>query len=284
MTLPPLNIPQLLQKHHLRPKKHLGQNFLIDLHALDRVMHVAQVDTKDEVLEIGSGLGSLTRLLASRAKHVISVEIDADMIPVLEEVLSPFKNVTLIHGDILKQNLADIIHTEDYIVVANIPYYITSAVLRHLLETHPKPRRMILTIQKEVATRICARDGKMSLLSLSVQIYGRPSIKARIPAGCFYPTPEVESSVITIELYPEPAIPPGLLDHFFTLAHAGFGQKRKTLRNSLSAGLSLSPEKAIQMLIEAGIDPQRRAETLSIVEWGNLAKGFGQIFPVSNKL
>jgi len=279
MTLSPLNIPQLLQKHHLKPKKHLGQNFLIDPHALDRVMRIAQVGNKDEVLEIGSGLGSLTRLLADQAEHVTAVEIDAEMIPILKEVLSPFNNVTLIHGDILKQNIADIIHVDDYIVVANIPYYITSAVLRHLLETHPKPRRMILTIQKEVATRICAKDGKMSLLSLSVQVYGRPSIEARIPAGCFYPTPEVESSVIAIDLFSEPAIPSGSLDRFFKLAHAGFGQKRKTLRNSLSAGLSLSAEKASQMLIEAGIDPQRRAETLSITEWGNLTNGFIQMNP-----
>jgi len=279
MTLPPLNIPQLLQKHHLKPKKHLGQNFLIDPHALDRVMRIAQVGTKDEVLEIGSGLGSLTRLLADQAEHVTAVEIDAEMIPILKEVLSPYKNVTLIHGDILKQKIADIIHVDDYIVVANIPYYITSAVLRHLLEAHPKPRRMILTIQKEVATRICAKDGKMSLLSLSVQVYGRPSIKARIPAGCFYPTPEVESSVIAIELFPEPAIPSRSLDLFFKLAHAGFGQKRKTLRNSLSAGLSLSLEKSAQLLIEAGIDPQRRAETLSITEWGNLTTGFIQMDP-----
>jgi 16S rRNA (adenine1518-N6/adenine1519-N6)-dimethyltransferase len=138
---------------------------------------------------------------------------------------------------------------------------------------------MILTIQKEVATRICAKDGKMSLLSLSVQVYGHPSIEARIPAGCFYPTPEVESSVIAIELFPEPAIPPGSLDQFFQLAHAGFGQKRKTLRNSLSAGLSLSPEKSTQLLIESGIDPQRRAETLSITEWGNLTTGFIQMDP-----
>jgi len=117
------------------------------------------------------------------------------------------------------------------------------------------------------------------LLSLSVQVYGRPSIKARIPAGCFYPTPEVESSVIAIELFPEPAIPSRSLDLFFKLAHAGFGQKRKTLRNSLSAGLSLSLEKSAQLLIEAGIDPQRRAETLSITEWGNLTTGFIQMDP-----
>ena len=279
MTLPPLNIPQLLQKHHLKPKKHLGQNFLIDPNALDRVMRIAQINAKDEVLEIGSGLGSLTRLLADQADHVTAIEIDGDMIPILHEVLTPFDNVTLIHGDILKQNIAGIIHTDDYIVVANIPYYITSAVLRHLLEAHPKPRRMILTIQKEVATRICAKDGKMSLLSLSVQVYGHPSIEARIPAGCFYPTPEVESSVISIELFPEPAIPPESLDRFFQLAHAGFGQKRKTLRNSLSAGLSLSPEKSTQLLIESGIDPQRRAETLSITEWGNLTTGFIQMDP-----
>ena len=272
MTLSPLNIPQLLRKHNLKPRKSLGQNFLIDPNALEKVANSAQIGADDEILEIGAGLGSLTRLLAQQASHVTAVEIDAQMIPILEEVLVSFNNVTLIHGDILQQEISGIMHTPDYLVVANIPYYITSAILRHLLESQPKPRRMILTIQKEVAERICAKDGKMSLLSLSVHVYGKPTILARIPAGCFYPAPEIESSVIGIELSPEPIIAPGLLDNFFKLAHAGFSQKRKTLRNTLSAGLHFSAQIAEELLTDAKIDPQRRAETLSVVEWHTLTQ------------
>ncbi len=270
MSSSPLNIPQLLRKYNLRPKKNLGQNFLIDPVSLEKVANIAQIHPDDEVLEIGAGLGSLTRYLAVQANHVTAVEIDAQMMPILKDVLSEFQNITLIHGDILQQQLSEIIHTPEYLVVANIPYYITSAILRHLLEANPRPRRMVLTIQREVAERICARDGKMSLLSLSVQIYGQPAIQARIPAGCFYPPPTIDSSVISIELYDHPLIESSQLDDFFGLAHAGFSQKRKTLRNSLAGGLHISTQSAEELLKTAGIDPQRRAETLSITEWQSL--------------
>lgn len=276
MNLAPLNITRILKDHNLHPKKQLGQNFLVDTHALQRVIEAAEIEPGDEVLEIGPGLGSLTRLLAVTARQVTAVEIDDQLIPVLKEVLTPFSNVKVIQGDILKLDISKLITTESYIVVANIPYYITSAVLRHLLGSHPRPDRMVLTIQREVAERICARDAKMSLLSLSVHIYGKPSIASRIPAGCFYPVPDVESSVIKIDLYPDPAIPPRLLDTFFVLAHAGFAQKRKTLRNSLSAGLSISADKAAHLLEISGIDPQRRAETLSISEWEKLSRAYDQ--------
>ena len=154
----------------------------------------------------------------------------------------------------------------------NIPYYITSAVIRHLLESKSKPRRIVLTIQKEVAQRICARPGDMSLLALSVQVYGAPRIAAQIPADAFYPAPKVDSAVLVIDIYPSPLIHEELLDTFFKLSKAGFSQKRKTLRNSLSSGLHISPMKAAELLTSADIDPQRRAETLSIEEWERLAK------------
>ncbi|MCJ7695469.1 MAG: 16S rRNA (adenine(1518)-N(6)/adenine(1519)-N(6))-dimethyltransferase RsmA [Anaerolineaceae bacterium] len=252
----------------------MGQNFLIEPAALNKVIDSAEILASDEVLEIGAGLGSLTRLLATKAHHVTAVEIDRTMLPILKEVLSPFENVTLVQGDILKLDPTSLVLGNDYIVVANIPYYITSVVLRLLLGAKNKPRKLILTIQKEVAERICAKNGKMSLLSLSVQIYGKPEIRASIPAGCFYPTPEIESSVISIELLPEPLIPIDQMDLFFTLAHAGFGQKRKTLRNSLSARLPFSSEQIVEMLRQSGIDPQRRAETLTLTEWGILTQNY----------
>jgi 16S rRNA (adenine1518-N6/adenine1519-N6)-dimethyltransferase len=159
-----------------------------------------------------------------------------------------------------------------YLVVANIPYYITSAIIRHLLENEPKPRRIVLTIQKEVADRICVAPGDMSLLALSVQVYGKPRVAARIPAGAFFPAPKVDSSVLCLDVYPEPQITTELLEMFFKLIKAGFSQKRKTLRNSLSSGLHISPTDAADLLTKAEIDPMRRAETLSIPEWQRLCE------------
>jgi 16S rRNA (adenine1518-N6/adenine1519-N6)-dimethyltransferase len=155
-------------------------------------------------------------------------------------------------------------------VVANIPYYITSAVIRHLLEAEHRPSRAVLTVQKEVAERICAGPGKMSLLALSVQVYGKPAIVGQIPAEAFYPSPKVDSAILRLEIYPQPRIPTPLLDKFFVLIKAGFSQKRKTLRNALSGGLRIAPVDVEQLLTMAGIDPQRRAETLSLEEWGKL--------------
>jgi len=164
-----------------------------------------------------------------------------------------------------------------YLVVANIPYYITSNVIRHLLEAECKPRLLVLTIQREVAERICSPQGDLSLLALSVQLYGTPRIAARIPAGAFYPAPKVDSSVLRIDLFPEPFIPEEEIGKFFRLAKAGFSQKRKTLRNSLSAGLAWKPERAVNLLLDNGIDPQRRAETLSLEEWRRLTQGYSDL-------
>jgi 16S rRNA (adenine1518-N6/adenine1519-N6)-dimethyltransferase len=161
-----------------------------------------------------------------------------------------------------------------YLVVANIPYYITSAVIRHLLESPVKPTRLLLTVQREVAERICAKPGDLSLLALSVQVYGAPSITGKLPAGAFYPPPSVDSACVRVDIHPEPLIPPDSLKGFFRIIKAGFSQKRKTLRNSLSAGLALPPEKTAVLLTAASIDPMRRAETLSIPEWGKVVETF----------
>jgi 16S rRNA (adenine1518-N6/adenine1519-N6)-dimethyltransferase len=224
------------------------------------------------VLEIGPGLGSLTRYLAVSAREVLAVELDKNLIPPLQAVLTPYENVRLIHGDVLKLSPKDLIAESGYLVVANIPYYITSAVIRHLLESDPKPRRIVLTIQKEVAQRICARPGDLSLLALSVQVYGKPRIATHIPADAFYPAPKVDSAVLVIDIYPAPQVNEETLDRFFQLVKAGFSQKRKTMRNSLSAGLHISTTEAAALLTRANIDPMRRAETLSIEEWERLAE------------
>ncbi len=277
MSLHYLDIFPLLQKYQVQPKKSLGQNFLVDPNGLNKVLQAAKVSTEDTVLEIGAGLGSLTYLLAQQSRQVVAVELDHRLIAPLREALAGFTNVTICEGDMLKLSPDTLIDAERYVVVANIPYYITSALIRHLLEADHKPTRMVLTVQQEVAERILARDGKMSLLALSVQVYGKPELKARIPAGCFYPPPEVDSAVLSIELYEEPLIPSGSLDLFFKLAHAGFAQKRKTLRNTLATGMNESPAWAERLLTTAGIDPQRRAETLSMQEWKQLVEAYQQL-------
>ncbi|MBV6396777.1 MAG: Ribosomal RNA small subunit methyltransferase A [Anaerolineales bacterium] len=266
--LPPLNSAAILKSHGLRADKSLGQNFLQDPIALQRIVDVAQVLPTDTVLEIGPGLGALTRHLAAAAGRVVAVELDGRLIPALEESVAGFSNIHIIEGDILNIEIAHILHTEAYLVVANIPYYITSALLRHLLESTPRPRRMVLTVQKEVADRICAGPGDMSLLALSVQVYGQPQSIAKISAGAFHPAPNVDSAVVRIDLFREPLIPYDLLDAFFALAKSGFRQKRKKLRNSLSTGAGKTNKKEIErVLTEVGISPDRRAETLSLQEW-----------------
>ncbi len=275
MSLPPLDIHALLHRYQLRPDKKLGQNFLADTGWLRKVVDTAGLQPGDSVLEVGPGLGSLTRQLAAQAGQVLAVELDGRLIPALEEVLAPFGNIELIHADILALDPLKLVQRFDqktaYLVVANIPYYITSALIRHLLEAPLRPSRMVLTVQKEVAERIVAVPNDMNLLALSVQVYGAPQIAAIVPASAFIPSPKVESAIVRIDIDPKLRFSPAILGRFFRLAKAGFSQKRKTLRNSLSGGLGCSPEQAASLLASAGIDPNRRAETLSLEEWGNLA-------------
>ncbi len=268
----PMRAAQILKQHGLHAIKSLGQNFLDDPQALQQVARAAQIEPTDTVLEVGPGLGSLTRYLSVLAREVVAVELDRKLVPVLKKLLKGYRNVRVVEGDVLQLSPAELGLQEDYVVAANIPYNITSALLRHLLSSQPGPRRIVLTVQQEVAERICAVPPRMSLLSLSVQVYGVPSIVATIPAESFYPVPKVDSAVVRIEIFPQPAIEPALLSEFFDLIKAGFSQKRKTLRNSLSAGLRIAPAEAATLLQQAGIDPQRRAETLTLGEWERLVR------------
>lgn len=274
LDLPPLHVPALLRKYGLKPDKRLGQVFLVEPIALQRVVEAAEILTGDSVLEIGAGLGSLTRYLAAAASKVVAVEVDERIMPALQEILTPFTNISLVYGDILELDPAELMGQAGYLVVANIPYYITSLIMRHLLETRLRPQRVVLTVQREVAGRICAQPGEMNLLALSVQVYGKPLVAAYIPAGSFYPLPKVDSAVIRVDIYPTPVIPYTHLNLFFRLAKAGFSQKRKTLRNALAGGLAWKTEQVEQLLQAASIDPRRRAETLSLEEWQRLVEGF----------
>lgn len=269
-----LDTHALLRKHNIRPKKSLGQNFLVEPAGLKKVLQASALVGNEQVLEIGPGLGSLTVLLAQTARDVVAIEIDRHLFPALQEALAPYENVKTIQGDILETDLGPLLSDEPFVVVANIPYYITSAIIRKLLEVKKRPSRMILTIQKEVAERIIARDGKMSLLALSVQVYGKPELVATIPAGAFYPAPDVDSAVLKLTLYDEPLIPEKHMDLFFKLATAGFSQKRKTLRNSLTGGLGTQAQDTEIMLEKAGIESNRRAETLSLEEWNHLVSSY----------
>lgn len=269
------SISQLLRARGLRPRKHLGQNFLSDPAILKRIVSAADLSPSDTVVEVGAGLGTLTRLLSEQAGRVLAVEIDDHLVSILHERMADLPNVEIIHGDILQLPDSPIPRFQSlgYKVVGNLPYYITSAILRHFLENEPRPSRMVVTMQREVAERIVAKPGEMSLLAVSVQFYGRPRIVMRIKAGAFYPRPDVDSAVVRIDVGERPtvALGDGVDERgFFRVVRAGFGQKRKTLRNSLSAGLGLPSAAVEEALGRAGVDPRRRAETLSLHAWAEV--------------
>jgi 16S rRNA (adenine1518-N6/adenine1519-N6)-dimethyltransferase len=264
---------RLLRQFDLRARKGLGQHFLIDGEVLKRITAAAELAPTDVIVEVGPGLGVLTRELAQKAARVIAIELDNKLAAALKQTLAPFNNVTIINDDVLKIEPADLV-TEPatgYKVVANLPYYITSPVLRHFLEASAKPRLMILMVQKEVAEAIVAKPGEMSLLSVSVQFYGEPRIISRVPAECFYPAPKVDSAILRINLYPQPRV---AVDEasFFELVRAGFSTPRKQIANSLAQGLGVLKSDALSLLEAAGIVSQRRAETLTLEEWARLFK------------
>jgi len=268
-----MNTKALLREFDLRPLKGLGQNFLVDRGVLERILTAAEVSPQDVVLEVGAGLGVLTRALAERARRVVAVEVDPRLVKVLRERLSEFSNTEVVPGDILALDIAQLIHavdgepTQPYKVVANIPYYITSAVLRHILEQPSKPVLMVLMVQREVAERIVAVPGHMSLLAVSVQFYGQPSLVSRVSARCFHPIPNVDSAIVRIDVHRQLPLPRDSIEAFFQVVRAGFGQRRKQLRNALAHGLQLPVERISEPLARSGIDGRRRAETLSVAEW-----------------
>lgn len=263
---------QLLTQYQIEPKKSLGQNFLFDENVLTRIVEAADVQPFESVLEIGPGLGSLTRVLAQTAASVTAIELDQRFLPILQTELDYFDNVRIIHGDILEQNL-DALFEKPYKVVANVPYYITGAILRHLLSAKQKPNTVVMTVQKEVAERITAVPPKMSLLSVSTQLYGQPELITTIKAGAFWPRPDVDSAVLRLTLYPEPLLPFDQEKRFFKLVRAGFSQKRKQLKNNLRQ-LGYNSEEVTAVLLAANIDGRRRAETLTLSEWLAIQNNF----------
>lgn len=272
MTQPLPSPIQLLRRYGLSARHRLGQNFLHDPVALRSIADAAQPEAQDVVLEIGSGFGSLTTELAPLVRSVIAVELDEKLAHASQELLTALANVRVICGDILQLEPSNLDLPNDYIVAANIPYYVTSQIIRHLLESRPRPRRIVLTIQDEVAKRICAEPPDLSLLALSVQVFGNPVRIARIPAAAFYPVPQVDSAILRVECFEEPRIPTDSLPTFFRLVRAGFSQKRKMLRNTLGATLRMAPSTIDILLGQQGIDANRRAQTLTLDEWAALCQ------------
>ena len=280
-----MNHQTSVARHNLLPKKSLAQNFLVDETHRDRIIAAADLTSADTVLEIGPGRGVLTTRLAQQAGRVVAVELDDRLIDPLRQQFADQPHVTVIHGDILALDPVELIDDgrwtiddgpsddpKSYKVVANLPYYITSAVLRHLLEARVRPTLAVVMVQKEVAERICAAPGDMSLLAVSVQFYAVPRIVDRVPAGAFRPQPKVDSAVLRLDVRPQPAVADISPADFFRVARAGFSQKRKQLRNTLSAGLQLPKTVTDGALQSADIDPTRRAETLALDEWGALCR------------
>lgn len=275
---------QLLRQAGLRARKGLGQHFLVDGGVLKDILSAAELKPTDTVIEVGPGLGVLTRELARRAGQVVAIELDDSLASLLKETLASFGNVTIVNQDILKVDPQALLreHFLDrsgnplyYKVVANLPYYITSPVLRHFLEASHKPQSLVVMVQKEVARQITAQPGRMSLLSISVQLYGEPRIVKYVRASSFYPAPEVDSAILKIAVYPRPVVEVDTKS-FFTVVRAGFSAARKQLGNSLAQGLKVPKADILSLLDKAGIDSRRRAETLSLEEWAHLWRVYAQ--------
>ncbi|HNP70939.1 MAG TPA: 16S rRNA (adenine(1518)-N(6)/adenine(1519)-N(6))-dimethyltransferase RsmA [Kouleothrix sp.] len=293
--LEPARVRAALRSLDLRPTRAMGQNFLLDAAVLGAIVGAAELVPADTVVEVGPGLGVLTWELVRRAGRVVSVELDARLAERLRAEFAGEPGFTLVQGDILRQSPEQLLQNSQepknesqpspggsqfpapgprYKVVANLPYAITSAALRHFLEAAPPPALMVVLVQWEVAERIAAAPGDMSVLAHSVQLYAAPEVIARVPAASFFPAPAVDSAILRLRIRPQPAadVPPAAL---MRLIKAGFLQARKKLANALPTGLAaigtpLDKPRALAALAAAGIDPDRRAETLSLAEWARL--------------
>jgi 16S rRNA (adenine1518-N6/adenine1519-N6)-dimethyltransferase len=268
----------------IRPRKSLGQHYLQDRAALARIAQAAELGPQDVVLEIGPGPGNLTEELVRVAGAVVAVELDDALIEPLRRRFAGRDNLHVVHADILQCDVAELVGphlarlgaSSRYKVVANLPFYITSAVVRRLLESAPRPELLVLMVQLEVAQRMAAAPPDMSILGVSVQFYTEAHIVDRIPPGAFYPPPKVSSAVIRLDTRPSPAVDGSDVQAFFRLVRAGFAHKRKQLRNSLSRELCRPAAEVDVILRAAGISPMARAETLTVEDWGRVLSALGE--------
>lgn len=255
----------------MKPKKSLGQHWLKDKKTLGAICDAAELTKQDTVLEIGPGLGTLTKHLVERAGKVVAVELDEQLALALPKKIKSLK-LKVEQGDILHFNLAKL--APGYKVVANIPYYLTSNLLRVLGESVNPPQTVVLLVQKEVAQRIVADSGQMSILSVSVQLYYQPSLGQVVAAKLFTPPPKVDSQILVLNKHPEPLFDNLDAKVFFRVVKAGFSARRKKLRGSLSGSLGISKKEADAILAQAGVDPNLRAQNLSLQNWHDIAQAW----------
>lgn len=273
--------PQL-QQLHFRAKKRLGQHFLINEDIADCILSAAELSNNDTVIEVGPGLGILTRRIAEKVSNVIAVELDSKLVDVLTKQTRSSSNILIVHADILNISPAQLLKQyantpailNNYKVVANLPYYITSPTIRHFLASSWKPSLMVLMVQKEVGESIVATPGEMSFLAVSTQLYSKPRIVKYVPAENFYPVPKVDSVVLCLEVNSSPLVDTNDIDGFLDIVHCGFRAPRKQIHNSLALALKIPPSQILLLLKEADIDPKRRPETLNLQEWKELYRVF----------
>ncbi len=270
---------EIIQKYQFTFQKKFGQNFLIDGNILGKIVEAAQITETDCVLEIGPGIGTMTQYLAERAKSVVVVEIDKNLIPILQETLSVYQNVKIINEDILKTDIDRIVREENdgkpIKVVANLPYYITTPIVMSLFENHVALQSITIMVQKEVADRMQAVPGTKDYgaLSLAVRYYAKPEIIMKVPASCFMPRPNVDSAVIRLIRYDNPPVEVRDEAWLFAIIRASFNQRRKTLVNGLSnaGNLGIGKEKIAEAVERMGLQPSVRGETLSLEQFAELS-------------
>ncbi|MBO4498202.1 MAG: 16S rRNA (adenine(1518)-N(6)/adenine(1519)-N(6))-dimethyltransferase RsmA [Lachnospiraceae bacterium] len=271
----------ILKKYDLMPRKKFGQNFLIDGHVIEKIIDAAGVTEDDCVLEIGPGIGTMTRHLCERARKVIAIEIDRDLVKILkEDILKDYTNLTIINEDVLKVDIEELVRTENggrpVKVVANLPYYITTPIIMGLFEKHVPMESMTLMVQKEVASRMCAQPGTKDYgaLTVAVSYYSECYLAANVPKNCFMPRPDVMSAVVRLTVRPEPPVSTGDPNHMFAIVKAAFGQRRKTLQNALTnaQGLSCTKEEVAGALESLGLSPLARGEVLSLEQFARISE------------
>ncbi|MGJ7036506.1 16S rRNA (adenine(1518)-N(6)/adenine(1519)-N(6))-dimethyltransferase RsmA [Anoxybacillus eryuanensis] len=284
----PTRTKGILEKYGFSFKKSLGQNFLIEPNILHRIVDFAELSERTGVIEIGPGIGALTEQLARRSKKVVAFEIDQRLLPILADTLSPYPNVSIIHEDVLKADVQQVIKeqltdVDDIMVVANLPYYVTTPIIMKLLTDRLPIRGMVVMLQKEVAERMAAKPGTKDYgsLTIAVQYYTHAETVMHVPRTVFMPKPNVDSAVIRLLKREQPAVSVTNEDFFFTVVRASFGQRRKTILNNLMNQLPNGKEKKVQIekaLENARIDPKRRGETLTMVEFAKLSEQLYHIF------
>ena len=263
--------------HRIAARQRLGQYFLVDPTVLAQILSASEVGPEDTVVEVGPGRGALTRELVARAKAVIAIELDSGLAACLGRALGDPPNLHVINDDAREIDLDQVLEgLESYKLVANLPYYAASPILRRFLEAGKRrPSVLVVTIQREVAKSMVAEGGRMSLLAVAIQLYGVPRIIGYVPPGAFRPQPKVTSAIVRIDPLPNPAVEVADVDEFFHIVRAGYFAPRKQLRNSLSLGLGIPAGRAGDLLESAGVQPGRRAENLSLAEWERIYRAAG---------